>query len=493
MTIRFFNAVIHTLDDVGTIKRGEIITKDGLISYVGPIKKHAEAFDRELDCGGDIIMPSLVNAHAHSAMTLFRGVSEGLSLNDWLFKRIFPLEKRLVEEDVYWGTMLALAEYVKNGITSFADMYYFDGGIAAAASRAGLRCVVVTGGSDLYEKPEKVLEQVEQIYLRYNIKNGTSAGTNDGAKNAKGADTKSNVANKGGAKSAGANGTAAGTAAAAATVAAKSVASKNTAAKSSGLLSCIMGCHAEYTCSETLLSGLVRLSYKYKAPLYTHISETLTEVGECTVRHKNLTPPMYLHSLGFFDNGATVAHGVFVDKDDIALMAQSGVSVVTCPSSNLKLGSGIAPVYNMIKNGLNVAIGTDGAASNNSLDMFKEMFLTASLQKSLMSDAAVLSAGEVLKMATINGSRALRLKNTGVLRVGYAADLILIDASKPQMQPDCGNINHLVYSCGGDCVRLTMCGGKIVYENGNYFIGEDIGEIYKKCAVSLKRLERLAK
>jgi 5-methylthioadenosine/S-adenosylhomocysteine deaminase len=474
MTIRFFNAVIHTLDaKLGTIKRGEIITKDGLILYVGPAKKHAETFDREIDCGGDIIMPSFVNAHAHSAMTLFRGVSEGLSLNDWLFKRIFPLEKRLLEEDVYWGTMLAIAEYVKNGITSFADMYYFDGAVSAAALKAGLRCVLVTGGSDLYEKPEKVLEQVERIYLRYNIKEGAkSADKGAGANGGTTAAAKSNAANN---------------------AAAKSAASKNTASKNAALLSCIMGCHAEYTCSETLLGGLVGLSYKYKAPLYTHISETLTEVGECTVRHKNLTPPMYLHSLGFFDNGATVAHGVFVDKDDIALMAQSGVSVVTCPSSNLKLGSGIAPVYNMIKNGLNVAIGTDGAASNNSLDMFKEMFLTASLQKSLMSDAAVLGVGEDLKMATTNGANALHLKNVGVLRAGYNADLIVIDGSKPQMQPDCGNINHLVYSCGGDCVRLTMCGGKIVYENGNYFIGEDIGEIYKKCAVSLKRLEKLAK
>lgn len=387
--------------------------------------------DREIDCRGDILMPAFINAHTHTAMTLFRGVAEDMRLHDWLFKRIFPLENNLTDEDVFNGTMLGIAEYIKSGITTFADMYYYPDAIAGANNLAGTRCVLVSGANDIDGGTEKKLETVEAVYQKYSGGFGTTTA--------------------------------------------------------------MLGCHAEYTCSEKFLEGLVALSYKYKAPLYTHISETLEEVGECTVRHSGLTPPMYLHKLGFFENGATLAHGVHLDKEDIALLAQSGVSIASCPSSNLKLGSGVAPVYALNKSGVNIALGTDGAASNNALDPFREMYLASVLQKMSMSDASAVPAASALKMATVNGAKALGLNNLGVLKAGYKADIIRLDASVPEMQPDAANISHIVYSAGRANIKMTMSAGKILYENGAFTCGINMENITKNARKSLDRLVKKAK
>ena len=214
-------------------------------------------------------------------------------------------------------------------------------------------------------------------------------------------------------------------------------------------------------------------------PLSVHLSETLKEVGDCTQAKKGLTPPAYLESLGYLDRECLCYHCVHMDKDDLQILADYGASVATCPSSNIKLASGIAPVFAMQNKGLNIAIGTDGPASNNCLDMFKEMFLVATLSKVSLYDSSVVKASEVLQMATINGANALGV-NSGEIKVGKNADIILVNTHSPHMQPENNLVSNLVYSARGSDVYLTMIGGKIKYYNGEYFIGEDIENIYKK-------------
>lgn len=245
--------------------------------------------------------------------------------------------------------------------------------------------------------------------------------------------------------------------------------------------------HSTYTVGEEQLLSLVDYSAKHKLPMSLHLSETLKEVGEMTAE-LNQTPPEYLESIGVLDRDCTLYHCVHVDKDDMMLLTSYGANIVTCPSSNLKLGSGIAPVYSMTECGLNVAIGTDGAASNNSLDMFKEMFLVSTLSKGLLCDPSVLPAREVLKMATINGAKALGLENCGDIKEGYKADLILVNLNSPHQMPVNNIISNLVYSSKSSDVYFTMVNGKILYENGKFNIGEDIEEIYKNCQNIMKRV-----
>ena len=223
-------------------------------------------------------------------------------------------------------------------------------------------------------------------------------------------------------------------------------------------------------------------------PLSVHLSETLKEVGDCTLEHNQMTPPAYLESLGYLDRECLCYHCVHMDKDDLQILADYGASVATCPSSNIKLASGIAPIYAMQNKGLNIAIGTDGASSNNCLDMFKEMFLVATLSKVSLYDASVVSAKEVLEMATLNGAKALGV-NSGEIAVGKNADIILVNTKEPHMQPDTNVVSNLVYSAKGSDVYFTMVNGKILYENGTYNIGESIEEIYKKANEIRNRLD----
>lgn len=245
--------------------------------------------------------------------------------------------------------------------------------------------------------------------------------------------------------------------------------------------------HSIYTLSEEELSILVDYSAKHKLPVCMHLAETLKEVGDCTVKNE-CTPPEYLEKLGFLDRPSTLYHCVHLDKDDIKILADYNANVVTCPSSNLKLGSGIAPIYSMKEHGLNICIGTDGTASNNSLDMFKEMFLVATLNKATLYDASIISANEVLDMATKNGALALGFEGCGDIIEGNYADLILIDLNKPHHQPLNNIISNLVYSAKSSDVYFTMVNGKILFEDGKFNIGEDIEKIYENCQKITKRI-----
>lgn len=255
----------------------------------------------------------------------------------------------------------------------------------------------------------------------------------------------------------------------------------------SPLQSYVIGFHAEYTCSKELLEKMVQIAHKYKAPVFTHLAETEKEVEECKARY-GVTPMVFLDSLGMFDYGGGGYHCVHMTSEDIAIMKQKGLYAVTNPGSNAKLASGIAPITDFLNAGVKVAIGTDGPASNNCLDMFREMFLVTGLAKLREKDASAVDAVEVLKMATVNGAGAMGLKDADVLKAGKLADIIMIDLNQPNMQPLNNIPKNLVYSGSKQNVAMTMIGGKILYENGIFYTKDKPQDIYYKTENIMKRI-----
>ncbi len=253
------------------------------------------------------------------------------------------------------------------------------------------------------------------------------------------------------------------------------------------LSSYMMGFHAEYTCDRELLEKLSELAHKYSAPMFTHNSETVREVEECKERY-GMTPTVFLDSLGLFDFGGGGYHCCHMSDEDIEIFKKRSLTAVTNPGSNTKLASGIAPVKRFLDEGINVAIGTDGPSSNNCLDMFREMFLVTGLAKLREKDASVVNGMEVLKMATVNGAKAMGLDDCDVLAEGKEADLIMIDLKQPNMQPINDIPNNLVYSGSKQNVKFTMIHGSILYEDGKFNVGMTPGEIYKAAEAIQKRL-----
>jgi len=245
------------------------------------------------------------------------------------------------------------------------------------------------------------------------------------------------------------------------------------------LISFKLGFHAEYTNSKELLKGMAGLSEKYQAPVYTHNSESQEEVNECIERN-HMTPTAYLNSLGMFNYGGGGYHCVHMTDEDLQIFKEKGLSIVTNPGSNLKLASGIAPIQRMMDLGINVGIGTDGPASNNCLDMFREMFLVTGLAKIREKDASVMDANHVLYMATVGGAKAMGLTDSDTLEAGKLADIIMIDLNQPNMQPINNITKNIVYSGSKQNIKMTMVNGKILYEDGKYNIGVSAEEVYEK-------------
>jgi len=413
MNTRFYNARILTMADGENMITGELHVEGSKITYVGEQKASDIAWDREIDCKGNVLMPGFKNAHTHSGMTLMRTYADGLPLNEWLETKIFPLEAKMSGDDVALLTKLAILEYLTSGVTAIFDMYLTPETIAKACEEAGMRVVQVSG----INKFGPTLEVLEERYNKLNGKHPLS--------------------------------------------------------------SFRLGFHAEYTCDKELLEKLAEMAHKYKAPMYTHNSETQFEVKGCLDRY-NMTPTAFLDSLGMFEYGGGGYHCVHVTDEDIAIFKKHDMSVVTNPGSNTKLASGIAPIKKYLDAGINLAIGTDGPSSNNCLDMFREMFLVTGLAKLRENDASVVDGFEVLKMATIGGAKAMGLEDSDVLIEGKEADIIMIDMNQPNMQPEHDFTRNLVYSGSKQNVILTMIHGKVLYENGKFDIGEEPEYIYKK-------------
>ncbi len=255
------------------------------------------------------------------------------------------------------------------------------------------------------------------------------------------------------------------------------------------LQSYVIGFHAEYTCSRELLEEIAKIAHKYKAPVFTHLAETEKEVAQCIERYGK-TPMAFLDSLGMFDYGGGGYHCVHMTPQDIEIMKNKGLYAVTNPGSNVKLASGTAPITQFLEAGVKVAVGTDGPASNNCLDMFREMFLVTGLAKLKEKDASAVDAMEVLKMATVNGAHAMGLKDADVLKAGKLADIIMIDLNQPNMRPLHNIPKNLVYSGSKQNVIMTMVGGKILYEKGEFHTKDRPGEIYQKADEIVNRIMR---
>ena len=260
--------------------------------------------------------------------------------------------------------------------------------------------------------------------------------------------------------------------------------------KPSSLATFVIGLHSEYTPTDEMFETTIKLLETTKSPYYVHLSETQKEVDECYERRK-MSPMEFFDSLHMFDNGGAIFHGVYLSDNDIEIIKKHDITVVSNPSSNMKLASGIADVTKLLNEGVRVALGTDGPASNNALDMFREMYLATGLQKLKHNNPVSIPAYEVLKMATINGAYAMGLKDADTLEVGKLADLIMIDLYRPSMQPINNIINNLVYSGEKDCVKLTMINGKILYRDGKFYVGEDIKDIYKKVQLLTEELNEI--
>ncbi len=431
MNIRLYNAKILTMEKNKPVFQGEVWIKNDRIAYVAEQRELYEEWNKndipqimwnaEIDCKGNLLMPGFKDAHTHSGMTALRSYADDLPLDEWLHKKIFPMESKLTEDDIYELVKLAVLEYLTSGITSIFDMYLKPDAAAAACIDMGMRCVLVSGLNDFTSS----IEQVEEEYLKWNKKNP--------------------------------------------------------------LISYQLGFHAEYTCSKELLYQISALVHRHRAPIYTHLAETAKEVEECMTRH-GMTPAVFLDSLGMFEFGGGAYHCVHMTEEDMDVFRKRRLHVITNPASNLKLASGIAPIAEYQRRRISVAIGTDGPASNNCLDMFREMFLVAALSKVRENDASSLDAASVLRMATVHGAKAMRLHRADTLAKGKLADIILIDLNQPNMQPIQNIPANIVYSGSKSNVLMTMVGGRILYRNGEFYVGEDPEDIYRKCNGIVKRM-----
>jgi 5-methylthioadenosine/S-adenosylhomocysteine deaminase len=360
-----------------------------------------------MDVPDSIIMPGLVNAHTHAAMTCFRGIADDMELMDWLNDYIFPAEARNVDPELaYWGSMLACAEMIKSGTTTFSDMYIFEEETAKAAKKAGMRCLL---GEVLFDFPSpsfktsaEGLACTEKLIRKW---------------------------------------------------------------ADDSLINIMVEPHSLYTCSPELLKASKALADRYHVPLATHFLENKAEAKQLKEKFGQRATT-FLRDIGLLDDRFIAFHGVLMDEEDIRLFADHGCKVVHNPESNMKLASGVAPVSTMLEHGIVVGLGTDGCASNNNLDMFEEMDTAAKLEKSARLDPTVMSARTVIRMATRNGAKTLGLDSlVGTLEVGKKADLCIIDMNRPHLTPLYNEYSHLVYAVNGADVDTVLINGKVVMRN----------------------------
>lgn len=407
--MRILFSDITTVAEDGVSKEHQyVLVEDKYIKSISDEKPEG-SFDRVI-CGKDrILMPALYNCHAHAAMTLFRGYGEDMPLQKWLFDRIFPAEDLLTERAVYDGSMLACLEMIRNGIVSFTDMYFFNAQTIKAVMETGMKANI---GRCLQSFDPSVTKETDARY-------------------------------------------------------AEAVAlHKEWHNAADGRIKMDMSLHAEYTIQPQVCVYAAEYAKEHDLGMHIHLSETESEHREGMERRGGKTPARFFYDLGVFDVRTTAAHCVWVTDEDMDIMREKGVYAAHNPTSNLKLGSGIMRTQRMHEKGVNIVLGTDGAASNNRLDIFREMNLAAILQKGSDRVCDSMSAADFLPMATVNGARSQGREDCGRLAEGYRADLILVDMDAINNIPCYAPLNAVMYSATGSDVRMTMADGVILYENG---------------------------
>jgi len=428
MSLLLKNASVITCDKDGTvIGNGAVGIRDGKIDYVGSTEAYLdEKYDRVIDLKGKAVMPGFVNAHNHAAMTMFRNYADDLKLMDWLFNKIFPLEDKLTEEDAYWAVSLAILEMIKSGTTAYCDMYMFMEKTAEAVIQSGMKAVLGRGlQGETTEGFDHRISEALELYKNYH--NG-----------------------------------------------------------SDGRIKVNLAPHSVYTCSFAYLEKVARIAREIKSGINIHLSETEDEVKNCIDKY-GMSPIKLADKAGLLNEKTIAAHCVVVDEEDMAILKEKKVNVVHNPGSNMKLASGIAPIKAMTDMGINVALGTDGASSNNNLDMLEEMRMATYLQKVITKDPTALPVDQVLRMATVNGAKALGFDNTGEIREGMAADLIIINTQKPWYYPKHNVKPAIVYSGNSSDVEFVIIDGHIVMEKGQVLTLDEERILYEV----QKRAERI--
>lgn len=383
--------------------------KDKKIAYISqqpPKEDFGEIYAGE----NKLLIPGIINCHSHIPMALTRGYGEGLPLDRWLNERIFPFEDRLNGERAYIGSMLGIAEMLASGITSFSDMYYFCQDIACAVEKSGIkanlsRAVVSFEEFDIHKNPRS-LEMLD-LYNKYH-------GLCDGR------------------------------------------------------ILVDYSIHGEYTNKEGVIRQIAQAAAEDNAAIHLHLSETLKEHEECKQRHGGRTPARFLADCGIFNVPVLAAHCVHVEEDDIGILSQNGATVAHCPSSNMKLGSGVAPISELLQAGVNVALGTDGAGSNNNLNMLEEAHLAQLIQCGFHRDPLKIVPAQTFNMLSAAGAKAQGREDTGSIELGKYADLAVVDMDRPHLTPCFNGLDHLIYSAQGSDVVLTMVNGRVLYKDGEY-------------------------
>ena len=399
------NGMVLTMDGQLTLhEQADLAIKGSRIAAIAPQLKASAA--KVIDAAGKLVMPGLINTHTHAAMVMMRGLADDMPLDVWWQKFIFPIEKKMLDpEFIRTGVSLAAIEMIKSGTTCFSDMYYFQAAAAGVCKQIGIRCLLGEGILDVptpdAPDAEATNKLTEQLYERW------------------GKDE---------------------------------------------IVHLSVAPHAPYSCGEVNLKKAKALSDKLNLPLHIHVAETAGEVAEFSKKH-GLTPVAFLEKIGFLSEKVMAVHCVHLTHEDIKLLAKYDVKVAHCQESNMKLASGSAPIVELQDAGVVVGLGTDGAASNNNLDMFDEMDSVAKYHKAVRNDPTVMEARTVVKMATSDAARVVgKEKEIGSLEAGKIADVIIVDLKVPNLTPLYNVYSHLVYSAGGSEVDSAIINGKLVME-----------------------------
>ena len=427
-TILIKNALILS-PNTNFENKQSILIKDNLIAEISPEIDESDV-SKTIDATGKIVLPGLINTHTHLSMTLFRGLADDLSLDSWLNDHIWPMEANLNGDYCYIGALLGAVELIKSGTTTFSDMYFYMEDVARAVDEAGIRAVLSYGMIDFGDEEKRKNEINENLTL-FKACDGMA----------------------------------------------------------DGRIKVFFGPHSPYTASEELLIKVRELVDEYNMGIHIHVSETQKEIEDVSAE-KGLRPFEYLDKIGFLGPDVVAAHSVWLSDNEIEIIKKNNVKISHNPCSNMKLASGIAPVSKLIENDICVSIGTDGASSNNNLDLIEELKTASLLQKVSTLDPKVLTSDEAVAMGTIKGAETLGLESEiGSIEVGKKADIILIDTNSANMVPDSSSLSsNIIYSANGSNVDTTICDGKILMENKKLTVLDE-NEIYQKARQAIKELK----
>ncbi len=428
-TVLIKDATVVTMNDQNeVIEKGNILIENNRITSVTNADLKTASTAEVISGQGKVVIPGLINAHNHAAMSLFRSYADDYPLMEWLEKKIFPAEARLEPEDIYWGAQLAMLEMIRGGTTTFVDMYFYMEQTARACLESGMRAML----SQVFIGENAVpgfnsLEDVKSFTEQWN--------------NAAG-----------------------------------------------GRINTILGPHAPYTCSPEFLQKVLKVTEDTRPLIHIHLSESRHEVDQ-SLEQYGKTPVAVMQEIGMFEREVLAAHCVHITDEDIEILSDNKVGIAHNPGSNMKLGNGVAPLTKLIDKNVLVGLGTDGPASNNNLDMFEEIRLAALLQKVINESPVSINAEQALALATCSGAKALKRDDIGVIEAGKKADLTIIDFNQPHLQPEGDPIANIVYSAAASDVETVIVDGKILFNQGE-FLTLDREKIIHEANRRAKRLRQ---